>query len=110
MDLKLLPLYFLLGGSVVALVTYIGGQGRGLLAAFVSLAPSVTIITLLTVNHAGGAAATTDYARGMLKLFPAWFVYMAVVVLLLPRIGLIAALAAGMAAYTALSLLIIRLW
>ena len=34
MDAKLLTLYFVLGGTIVTLISYFGTQGRGMLAAF----------------------------------------------------------------------------
>jgi hypothetical protein len=47
MSVKLLALYFVVGGVIVAAVTYFGSQGKGLLAAFVAFFPSVTVVTLV---------------------------------------------------------------
>lgn len=109
MDIKLLSLYFLLGGAVITLVTYFGSQGKGLLAAFVACFPSVTIVTLCTIYLNGGAGAAVSYFRGMLLLIPAWLLYTVAIVFLLPRLGLVPSLLVGVFLYATSSLLIMKL-
>jgi len=99
MDNRLLVLYFVIGGSVVAAVTYFGSHGKGLLAAFVSMLPSVSAITLVTVYLNGGSDASVSYFKNMLWLVPAWLLYIVATMLLLPRLGLVPSLAIGMALY-----------
>jgi hypothetical protein len=63
MDLKLVPLYFLVGGTVVTLVTYVGSQAnKGPLAAFIAFFPALTVITLCTVYWRGGSESALSYA------------------------------------------------
>jgi hypothetical protein len=56
MDLKLVPLYFFVGGTTVTLVTYFGSQAnKGALAAFIAFFPALTVITLCTIYWHGGS-------------------------------------------------------
>jgi hypothetical protein len=109
MDIKLLALYFVTGGLIVATTTYFGTQGKGIWAAFIALFPGVTIVTFLTIFFHSGEGAVVSYARGMLILLPPWILYVLGIIFLLPRIGLVPTLLISIAAYVATSLLIIRL-
>jgi uncharacterized membrane protein (GlpM family) len=106
MDLKLVPLYFFVGGSVVTLVTYVGSQAnKGLLTAFIAFFPALTVITLCTVYWSGGAENAMSYAKSMVYLLPAWLLYIGAVILLMPRLGLWPPLVIGIVLYTAASYL-----
>jgi uncharacterized membrane protein (GlpM family) len=109
MDYKLLPLYFVLGGTIVTLVTYLGSQGKGLLAAFVALFPALTVVTLSAIYLRSGVGPTVDYAKGLLFMVPAWLIYVAAVIFFVPRLGLAPALAIGIPLYAAASYVTIRL-
>lgn len=109
MDLKMLPVYFVVGGAVVSAVTYFGSQGKGLLAAFVVMIPTISTITLCTIYLASGTGAAVSYAKGMLMLVPSWVLYIVCVILLLPRIGLAGSLIAGIGTYVTTAFLIVRL-
>lgn len=109
MDIRSLAVYFVLGGTIVALVTYFGSQGKGLLAAFIAFFPSITIVTLLSVYLSSGVSATVSYFKGMLLLIPAWLLYAGAIVFLLPRWGLVPSLLVGIAIYVAAALITMRL-
>ena len=68
-------LYFLLGGSLVSLSTYIGAQGRGFLAAFISTFPAITGVTIILIYLNGGSDPAQEYAKHLLWLVPAWVIY-----------------------------------
>jgi len=101
MDNRLLILYFLLGGTVVTAITYFGSRGQGLIAALISMLPTVSLVTLVSVYHAGGAEPAISYFRGMLIVLPVWILYVVSQIFLLPRFGLIPSLAIGVAVYLA---------
>jgi hypothetical protein len=105
MDYRLIPLYFVVGGTVVTVVTYLGSQGKGLLAAFVSFFPAVSVISLCAIYMRSGTEPTLSYAKGILFLLPAWILYIVTVIYLLPRWGLIPPLIIGILLYTAASYL-----
>jgi hypothetical protein len=44
-------LYFLIGGSIVTLVTYFGSRMKGLTAAFLAMFPFLTTLTLITIYY-----------------------------------------------------------
>ena len=109
MDYKFLPLYFVIGGTVVTLVTYFGSQGKGLLAAFIAFFPAVSVISLCAVYVRSGSEPTLSYAKGMLFLLPAWMMYIGSVIYLLPKWGLFPPIAIGILLYTAASYLTSKL-
>lgn len=109
MDIKMLPLYFFIGGVIVATATYFGSHSKGQLAAFIAFLPSISVITLCTIYFAGGAAEAVSYAKSMLVLLPPWVLYVIAVIFLLPRIGLAGALITSVAAYIGAAFLIMRL-
>jgi uncharacterized membrane protein (GlpM family) len=109
MDLKWLPLYFFLGGTIVALVTYFGSRGKGTIAAFVAFFPSVTLLTLLSVYFSGGVTPTVSYLKSALFLMPAWIIYAVAVIFILPRWGLVTSVIAGVALYVGVAVMIMRL-
>jgi uncharacterized membrane protein (GlpM family) len=109
MDLKLVPLYFIVGGTIVTLVTYFGSHSRGTLAAFVALFPSITVITLCTVYWRGGSEDALSYAKSLIYLLPAWLLYIGAVVYLMPRIGLWPPLVIGVALCIAATYLTMRI-
>ena len=109
MDIKWLPLYFLLGGTIVTLVTYFGGQGKGLLSAFVAFFPSITILTMFTIYFTGGVTATTSYFKRLLLLLPAWLLYVIPVLFLLPKLGPVPSVLIGITTYTGFAFLTIKL-
>ena len=109
MDTKLLPIYFVIGGVIVAAVTYFGSQAKGQLAAFIAFLPSISVITLCTIYFASGTEEAVSYAKNMLILLPPWLLYVIGVILLLPRIGLAGALSVSVAAYLGAAFLAMRL-
>lgn len=110
MDIKLLALYFVIGGGAVAATTYFGSQGRGMLAAFIGVLPSVTLITISAIYIHGGAPAATSYLRGLLFFMAPWIVYILAVLPLLPRIRLAGSLSAGVVLYLIGAFIILRLF
>ncbi|MGQ9546825.1 MAG: DUF3147 domain-containing protein [Dehalococcoidia bacterium] len=109
MDVKILPVYFVIGGSVIALAIYLGSHGRSLFAAFIAFFPAVSVITICGIYLASGTQAAVSYTRSMLILLPPWVLYVVAVMLLLPRIGLAWSLVVGIAAYSLVAFLIMRL-
>jgi uncharacterized membrane protein (GlpM family) len=109
MDLKLVPVYFLVGGTVVTLVTYFGSRANGALAAFIAFFPALTVITLCTVYWRGGSESALSYAKSMAYLLPAWMLYIGAVIYLMPRLGLWPPLVIGIILYTAASYLTMRI-
>jgi len=110
MDSRLmLVLYFLLGGVVVAAVTYFGSHAKGNIAAFIAFLPTISVITLITIYFSGGQKEAIHYAWNMLWLLGPWVIYILAVIFLLPRIGLAGSLAVGVSLYVGLSVLVRRL-
>ncbi len=100
-------LYFVLGGSIVAVTTYFGSEKKGLLAAFFAIFPFITGITLFTVYSAAGLDAVTSYVKGLILLTPVWILYLVCVLYLLPRYGFWTALTAGIIIYIIFAVILI---
>jgi hypothetical protein len=99
-------LYFLLGGTIVSLVSYLGSMGRGLLSAFVATFPAITLVTMIFIYRERGLAASYAYAKGLVFFFPAWLAYLMFVVFALPRWGIWKALAGALLLFMTLVVLI----
>jgi hypothetical protein len=108
LDLKLLPIYFVLGGTIVTVATYVGKRGQGILAALVASVPTISVITFCTIYFSAGTEKAAGFAKGMLIILPAWIVYAIALWQLLPRLGLIPTVIIGITAFVGLSLLISR--
>lgn len=93
----------MLGGTIVSAVTFMGSQGKGLLAAFVATFPTMTVLTFTLIYSKAGQAATVNYAKGLLLMTPPWIIYVLCLIFLLPRWGFIKSLIAGMLTYMVLA-------
>lgn len=109
LHINLLLFYFIVGGIVVSATVFVGGEGKGLLAAFIALFPSVTVTTFLMIYLESGLSATLSYTKGLILLIPAWILYLLVFMYLMPKIGFAEALVLGISLYIVASFIIMRL-
>ncbi|MDA8169323.1 MAG: hypothetical protein M0Z59_06445 [Nitrospiraceae bacterium] len=100
-------LYFLIGGSVISVVTYFASHARGLVAAFLANMPLMTLITFLTIYYETGPGPVVIYAKGLVLMLVPWLAYIFAVIFLTPRAGVVASLLTGLVLYFALALVII---
>jgi hypothetical protein len=108
-DLRLLVAYFIIGGLIISVVTYLGSRQNSLLAAFIAFFPGTSVITLVTIYLAAGTVPSVSYAKSMLILLPAWVLYVLGIIFLLPRLGLVASILISVAVYTGAALLTMKL-
>ena len=101
--------YFLIGGTVVASVAYVGSHSNGMLAAFVASLPVLFLLNILLMYQIGGVAHSLDYVRGSLLFVPAFVCYATLTVWLLPRLGIPEALLPGLPIYL-LPVMIRKVW
>lgn len=101
-----LVIYFLIGGSVTALTAYFASQGRGMLSAFITTLPLLTIFSFLVISAEGGSQTVQEYARSLLLFTPPWVCYVLVVLLGTGRMGIIRSLVLGVVLFVILSLLL----
>ncbi len=92
-------LYFVLGGLLVTLSTYLGAQGQGFLAAFVSTFPAITGVTIVLIYLNGGNEPAEIYAKHLLWLVPAWLVYVGSLILGIQRLGFWPTMAGSLTLY-----------
>jgi len=98
--------YFILGGVVVSLTTYFGSEDKGVLAAFIAMFPSVTVLTLSMIYLEVGMRPVLSYLKSLLLLTPAWILYLICLVYIAPRHGFWPALASGVFLYLVIAGLI----
>jgi hypothetical protein len=98
-DLGKYMLYFLLGGSIVSVSTYLGSQGKSFLAAMASTFPAITGLTFILLYANGGGTTTVDYAKNLLWFVPPWTVYVVAMILGIPRLGFWTAMAGSLILY-----------
>lgn len=94
-------LYFLLGGLLVSVSTYVGAMGRGFPAAFASTFPAITGMTFILIYLNGGADSTLSYAKHLLLFVPPWTAYVLFIIVALPRFGFWPAMVGGLTLYMA---------
>ena len=98
-DLGKYVLYFLLGGTIVSVSTYLGAQGRSFLAAFASTFPAITGATFILIYLNGGNDAIVSYAKNLLWFVPPWTVYVVSMIVGVPRFGFWPAMIGSLALY-----------
>jgi uncharacterized membrane protein (GlpM family) len=94
-------LYFLIGGTVVSLSTYLGAKGEGFLAALASTFPAITGVTFVLIYLNGGNDATWTYAKNLLWFVPPWLAYVGVMMVGLDRLGFWPAMIGSLSTYMA---------
>lgn len=99
--------YFLVGGTVVTMVAYIGSRFNGFLAALVASLPILFLLNVLLMYRNGGVTTSLDYVRGSLLFVPAFVCYAMLTVWLLPRLAMPWALLPGLPIYL-LPVIVIR--
>ncbi len=94
-------LYFLLGGTIVSISTYLGSQGRSFLAAFASTFPAMTGATFILIYLNGGNEHLVTYAKNLLWFVPPWLVYVGCMIYGVERLGFWFSMAGSLALYMA---------
>jgi len=92
-------LYFLVGGTVVTVVAYIGSRGNGTLAAFVASLPVLFLLNVIAMYRNGGVGAGITYAKGALLFLPGFACYALLTIWLMPHLGIPKALLPGLPIY-----------
>lgn len=92
-------LYFLLGGTIVSISTYLGSQGRSFLAAFASTFPAMTGATFVLIYLNSGNDHLVTYAKNLLWFVPPWLVYVGCMIYGVERIGFWLSMAGSLALY-----------
>ena len=91
--------YFLLGGTIVSVSTYLGSQGKSFLAAMASTFPAITGVTFILLYVSGGVTTTVDYAKNLLWFVPPWIVYFLAMIAGVPRLGFWPTMAGSLVLY-----------
>ncbi len=107
MELKYV-LYFLIGGTVISVVTYFTSHARPLLGAFLANMPVITLVTFFTIYHEAGQKVIVPYAKGLVTMMIPWFTYIFAIIVLTPRLGFLPSLTTGFTLYIVLALIILR--
>jgi hypothetical protein len=98
-DVGKYAVYFLLGGIIVSVSTYLGAQGRPYLAAFASTFPAITGATFILLYLNGGGDAIVAYAEKLFWFVPPWIAYVMAMIFMVPRLGFWPAMALSLTLY-----------
>jgi hypothetical protein len=98
-------LYFIIGGTVVSLTTYLGSLGKSWLAAFVTTFPALTGLTFILMYLNAGVEPTVPYARNLLYFVIPWLAYVGFYLLTIDRLGFWPTLTIAVALFVAVSAL-----
>src|SRR3989442_6566021 len=96
-------LYFVIGGTVVSLTTYLGSLGRSWLAAFITTFPALTGLTFILMYLNVGVEPTVPYARNLLYFVVPWLAYVGFYLLTIDRLGFCLTLTAANARFVTAS-------
>ena len=92
-------LYFIIGGTVVSLTTYLGSLGRSWLAAFITTFPALTGLTFVLMYLNTGVEPTVPYARNLLYFVIPWLAYVGFYLWTIDRLGFWLALTGAVALF-----------
>src|SRR6266545_1807397 len=92
-------LYFVIGGTVVSLTTYLGSLGRSWLAAFITTFPALTGLTFVLMYLNTGVEPTVPYARNLLYFVIPWLAYVGFYLWMIDRLGFWLALTGAIALF-----------
>src|SRR2546426_8045722 len=98
-------LYFIIGGTVVSLTTYLGSLGKSWLAAFITTFPALTGLTFILMYLNVGEEPTVPYARNLLYFVVPWLAYVGFYLMTIDRLGFWLALTGAVALFVAVSAL-----
>jgi hypothetical protein len=98
-------LYFVIGGTVVSLTTYLGSLGRSWLAAFITTFPALTGLTFILMYLNVGVEPTVPYARNLLYFVVPWLAYVGFYLLTIDRLGFWLTLTGAIALFVTVSAL-----
>jgi hypothetical protein len=98
-------LYFIIGGTVVSLTTYLGSLGKSWLAAFVTTFPALTGLTFILMYLNAGVEPTVPYARNLLYFVVPWLAYVGFYLVAIDRLGFWLTLTIAVALFVTVSAL-----
>ena len=98
-------LYFIIGGAVVSLTTYLGSLGRSWLAAFITTFPALTGLTFVLIYLNAGVEPTVPYAKNLFYFVIPWLAYVGFYLWTIDRIGFWLALTGAIALFVGVSAL-----
>lgn len=103
-------LYFLFGGIITSLVTYLANNSKGLWAAFVGTLPVITISTFLLIYFNSGQEAVLSYAKGLVIMIIPWMLFILSIIFFTPKINFVYSLIIGITIQIIIALLILAKW
>jgi len=95
-------LYFVLGGTLVSISTYLGSHGKGFFAALASTLPVISGMTFILIFLNAGTGPTVSFAKHLIWLSPPWFAYVFAMMFGVPRFGFAISFALAMTCYVLL--------
>jgi hypothetical protein len=79
--------YFIIGGTLVSVSTYLGSHGKGFLAALASTLPVMICVTFILIYLNSRYSSTVSFAKNLIWLSPPWFIYVGTMIAMVPKLG-----------------------
>lgn len=86
---------FLVGGGLLAFVTFVAQKGNATLTILVANIPVMFLLNVLMTYRIGGVDGSLNYAKGALMYLPFYIIFVAITMWLIPRLGMPGALLPG---------------
>jgi len=99
-------IYFIIGGSLVCAITFVGASGRGYWAAFLAYFPLLTLLTIISIYAQAGVEPAVSYAQGLILMTLPLLLYLSFVIWFLPYLGLVVSLLLAVVVYVVAGLAI----
>ena len=106
MQIKILVIYFLIGGFLMSGIMYFGIQGKGYWSALLALLPIWTILPLITLYYHSGIESVLSYSQGLILVTVPWLLYASCLVWFVPYFGVYISSIIGLSLYIVCALLI----
>ncbi|MBI5253057.1 MAG: hypothetical protein HY930_01455 [Euryarchaeota archaeon] len=98
--------YFITGGGVVTIATWLARMGHPFLSGIALMFPSVTLVSFYFLGKSAGGEAVSASAKSALRAtFFLWLPYMTTIIYLTPRLGVNKALLFALAVFLMLALI-----
>ena len=100
-ELAKYALYFIIGGTLVSVSTFLGSHSKSFLAALASTLPVISGVTFILIYLNAGNSPTVSFAKNLIWLSPPWFLYVGTMIAVVPKLGFWPAYALSIGLYIA---------
>lgn len=99
--------YFLIGGTIITIITFLADIGHPLLSGTLAIMPTTTLVAMYFISQTSGDVAVVQFAKSSLYTIAiAWVPYILSIIYFAPKIGTPKALLISLAVFLILATLL----